>query len=136
MSGRGGLRRGLARGLIVVAPAALLVTAAAAITATNSVPPTRLGQSAQPIGANTLKPGACAGITLTDLVTGSGIFVATDASELVLGSAGGDTITAGGGDDCALGGAAIDTIVGGAGTDVCIGGAGLDVFLTCETQIQ
>lgn len=135
MTGRG-IRRGLVRLLLILAPAALLIAAGVGITAANTVPPTRLGQSAQPITANTLKPASCAGITLTALVTGSGLFSATGAAELVLGSAGTDSITAGGGDDCVLGGAGIDTITGGAGTDVCIGGAGLDIFLTCETQIQ
>jgi Ca2+-binding RTX toxin-like protein len=111
-------------------------TVSTALAASNNVAGGRVGRVAAAITADTLKPPACNTVTLTAIVTGSGIITATAANELILGSANADTINAAGGDDCIVGGAGIDTITGGAGTDVCIGGAGLDVFLTCETQIQ
>ena len=46
------------------------------------------------------------------------------ASNLVLGSAGVDTIRGMDGNDCILGGAGNDSLRGDGGTDVCIGGAG------------
>src|SRR5687768_4990805 len=98
-----------------------------ALTATNSVPATRADHNLQSIGATDLKPAACSGITVTTLLTGSGTFSGTEASELVLGGSGADTITAGGGNDCILGGGGNDSIRGESGTDdVCIGGPGDD----------
>lgn len=112
-----------------------------ALTATNSVPATRADHNLLSIGPNDLKPPDCAGITVTTLLTGSGTFSGTGASELVLGGSGADTITAGGGNDCILGGGGDDSIQGQLGTDVCIGGPGTDSFGLpvvggCETQID
>jgi Ca2+-binding RTX toxin-like protein len=119
-------------------PLLLLVCASVgtALAGSSTVSGGHLSRTTRAITANALKPSACDPITLTATVTGSGIFAGTAASELILGSANADTITAGGGDDCILGGAGIDTVSGDAGTDVCIGGAGLDLFVTCETQIH
>jgi Ca2+-binding RTX toxin-like protein len=123
----------LATGLLVL----VLMSLISASTAANSVPATRAGISSRSIGPQDLKPDACASLTLTNLVTGSGAINGTNAADLVLGSSGIDTVIAGNGDDCVLGGGGADIINGGAGTDVCIGGAGIDVFdITCETQIQ
>ena len=117
---------------VVLALAAL----GTAFGAANTVPATKLGQSAQTITANTLKPATCSAIALTTTITGNGTFSGTSAANLVTGSAGVDTITALGGNDCLLGGAGDDSLDGGAGTDVCIGGAGTDTFTSCATQIQ
>jgi Ca2+-binding RTX toxin-like protein len=115
----------------------VLVSLASVSTAANSVPATRAGISSRSVGAQDLKPAACASLTLTNVVTGSGLVNGTTAADLVLGSSGIDTLLAGNGNDCVLGGAGADIINGGAGTDVCIGGAGIDVFdITCETQTQ
>jgi Ca2+-binding RTX toxin-like protein len=116
----------------------VLVSLASASTAANSVPATRAGSSSRSIGAQDLKPAACASLTLTNVVTGSGSISGTTAADLVLGSSGIDTVTAGNGNDCVVGGGGADIINGGAGTDVCIGGPGIDVLdpLTCETAIQ
>ncbi len=124
-------------GLRLVAVAATLVVLASAsfaFTAANTVPATYAGQQQFTIDANALKPAACASIDLTAIVTtGTG----SAANELVLGTAGADTIKAKGGDDCVLGGGGNDTINGGAGAnDICIGGPGVDTFSNCETQIQ
>lgn len=125
--------RPFATGLLVL----VLVTVASVSTAANSVPGTRAGISSRSIGPQDLKPAACASLTLTSLVTGSGLINGTAAADLVLGSSGIDTVTAGNGDDCILGGGGADIISGGAGTDVCIGGPGVDVLdITCETATQ
>lgn len=121
------------RGLLALA---LAIGVGAVLTATNTLPTTRAGQSAEAIAANSLKPGACGGISLSDRAVGSGSFSGTGASELVIGSGGADTIAALGGSDCVLGGGGDDEIDGGAGADVCLGGAGTDTFIDCETEIQ
>jgi Ca2+-binding RTX toxin-like protein len=123
----------LATGLLVL----VLMSLISASTAANSVPASRAGISSRSIGAENLKPAACASLTLTNVVTGSGVINGTAAADLVLGSSGIDTVLAGNGNDCVLGGGGADIINGGAGTDVCIGGAGIDVFdISCEKQIQ
>lgn len=123
------------RASIPVVLVALL--AGVAVTATNVVPPSNAGSSAQSIAANDLKPAACASLTLAGIATGSGTFNDTNASNLVLGSAGADSIRGRGGSDCILGGGGNDFLRGDTGTDVCIGGPGADTFHgTCETQIQ
>jgi Ca2+-binding RTX toxin-like protein len=113
--------------------AVLGLVTVSALAATNAVPATRAGNPTAAIGVNDLKPAACAGLTLTAIVVGTN---GTDASELVLGSAAGETLRGGKGDDCVLGGGGNDTLRGEQGTDVCIGGPGTDSFNTCETQIQ
>jgi len=118
---------GVAAGILLVA------TTASAFTASNTVPATNAGEQQFVIDANALKPPACAALNLTAIVTNNS---GTNASELVLGTAGPDTILARGGNDCVLGGGGNDSINGGAGTDVCIGGPGTDTFTACETQIQ
>jgi Ca2+-binding RTX toxin-like protein len=102
------------------------------------VPATHAGVSSRSIGAQDLKPAACASLTLTNVVTGSRSISGTTAADLVLGSSGIDNMTAGNGNDCVVGGGGADIISGGAGTGVCIGGPGIDVLdpLTCETAIQ
>jgi Ca2+-binding RTX toxin-like protein len=114
--------------------ALLLLCIAVVATAANTVPASNLGSASQAITANTLKPAACTGITLTNLVIGNN---GTAGNDLVLGSAGVDNMNGAGGNDCILGGGGNDSIAGGAGTDVCIGGPGTDTFNNnCETQIQ
>jgi Ca2+-binding RTX toxin-like protein len=107
------------------------------LTSANTVPSTKVDVLGRAITANTLKPTECAGITLTNLVTGSGTINGTTAADLILGSAAVDTISGGTGTDCILGGGSNDSINGGAGADVCIGGPGpADTFTNCETQYQ
>jgi len=108
-----------------------------ALAATNTVPGSFAEQDVTAISIDAEKPKPdCNGITLTALVTGAGTINGTNAAELVLGSAGVDTMDGKAGTDCLVGGAGNDAITGGAGTDVCIGGPGTDTFTTCETQIQ
>ena len=107
------------------------------VTASSVVPASKAGRKTQSVTANNLKPVACSAITLAGITTGSGTINDTAASNLVLGSAGVDTMRGMNGNDCILGGAGNDSLRGDAGTDVCIGGAGTDTFnASCETQIQ
>jgi Ca2+-binding RTX toxin-like protein len=111
-----------------------------AFAANNAVPVTHLADQSRFVTANDLKPAACAGITLTAILScppGGGVCSGTDASELVIGSTADDDIDAGKGDDCILAGGGNDQMRGEQGTDVCSGGPGTDSFHpSCETEIQ
>ncbi len=114
----------------------ILFSVVTALTATNTVPPTRIGRTTLPIGLNDLKPSACGGILVTGLVTGAGVITGTDGNDLILGSPGADTIDGLGGNDCILGGGGDDSITGGEGSDICLGGPGADTFIACEGESQ
>ena len=106
-------------------------------TASTVVPVSKAGRDTDSITANKLKPSACSSLTLAGITTGSGTFNDSAASNLVLGSAGVDTIRGVNRNDCIVGGAGNDSLRGDNGTDVCIGGLGTDTLHTsCETQIQ
>ncbi len=129
MSARTYLRLGLL-GLLVLAVISVVPVFAAGIP----VPGTNASQTNQGITANTLKPAACAGITLTTVVNG---VTGGGGNDLVTGTAAGETVRGNAGDDCVLGGGGNDFLRGDAGVDVCIGGPGTDTFNgSCETQIQ
>ena len=106
-----------------------------ALAAANSVPGSRASSQSSAITVDSLKPlPACAGITVTVLVTGGN---GGNGADLVLGTAAANTLRGNGGSDCIVGGGGNDSLRGDAGTDVCIGGPGTDTFhATCETQIQ
>ena len=125
------------RALRLLALLAIVAVAAATtgLSASNSVPATRLGRVSMSITANDLKPAECSSINVTNIVTGSGVLTGTNGNDLVLGGSGIDIIDAGVGDDCAVGGSGLDTIAGGLGTDVCIGTNGA-TFATCETEVR
>lgn len=116
--------------------ALILFTSVTAVAAANTIPSTRLAYVTFSIGINDLKPSACAGLSLTNLVTGAGILTGTEGNDLLLASSGADTIDGLGGNDCILGGGGDDLITGGDGNDICIGGPGVDTFVTCEGEIQ
>ena len=127
--------RSPARAALPAAAVALFL--GVAVTATNVVPSSRAGGSTATITANDLKPADCAALNLVGIMTGSGTFIDSGQSHLVLGSAGVDSIRGNPGNDCILGGGGDDFLRGDGGTDVCIGGPGTDTFdATCETQIQ
>jgi Ca2+-binding RTX toxin-like protein len=120
--------------VVVAACVLCLSVGESAFTANNTVPGGTVSSSTFAITANALKPAACAGVSLTTIVSGT---TGTGGSDLLLGTSGTDVMSGGNGDDCIVGGGGADTIDGGAGNDVCVGGPGVDVFLvTCETQIQ
>jgi Ca2+-binding RTX toxin-like protein len=111
--------------------------AISATAASMSTPASSAGTYNAPITPDDLKPSDCAGITVTDIVTGSGTIAGTGVrNELILGSPGVDTIDGVQGDDCIHAGGSDDDITGGQGTDVCIGGGNPgDTFATCETVV-
>ncbi len=102
--------------------------AVTALAAANSVPATRIGQSNHPVLLQQLVPSECSGIagSLSNLVVGSGNFNGTNAGDLILGSAGPDSIGGRQGSDCILGGNGNDTLDGNQQNDVLVGGAGDD----------
>lgn len=115
----------------------LLASMLSAKAAANTVPAAGLAERQVAVTANLLKPSECAGLDLSAVIVGGGVFTGTAASELILGSSGVDTINGGGGDDCIVGGGGIDALLGNGGTDVCIGGPGADVLdLSCEARYQ
>jgi Ca2+-binding RTX toxin-like protein len=113
----------------------ILLSIGTASTNSNSVPPTQLGVNTQGINANDVKPAECASINLTAILICPPDCTGTSANELILGSAGADTIRGKNGTDCILGGGGDDVLRGNGGpNDVCIGGPGDDVITLCENQ--
>jgi Ca2+-binding RTX toxin-like protein len=106
-----------------------------ALAAANTVPASKAGRRTSAITVDSLKPlPACAGITVTVLVTGGN---GGNTADLVLGTAAANTLRGNNRNDCIVGGGGNDSLRGDAGVDVCIGGPGTDTFqATCETQIQ
>lgn len=124
--------------LVLFAAMGLLVAVSiiSADTASNSVPPTRLGRVDRAIGPNDLKPAACAALTLTRLLVASvGVSSGNNSAELIVGIPATTRINGNGGDDCIVGNQGITQIFGNGGTDVCIGWAAT-TFNTCETIIR
>ncbi len=128
------LARTIIGGLFLAIGASFVMASAVSL----GVPATSAGTHTVGQGANDLKPSQCSGITLTAVVSGSGVITGGAASELITGGSGVDSITGDDGDDCILSGGGDDTLRGSAGTDVCIGGPGTDSFPDgdCETEIQ
>jgi hypothetical protein len=124
------------RFLIFGLVALIVITSMTAVAATNTVPATRVDSQSLSYNINHLKPSACAGITVTTLITGSGTITGTEGNDLIFGSPGADDINGLGGNDCILGGGGDDIIDGGDGNDVCIGGSGTDTFTDCEGEVQ
>ena len=133
------IHRNVPRLVLVVLGLLIIFGVVFAFAANISVPVTRLTNQARAITANTLKPQACSGITVTTIVycpAGGGACNGTSASELILGSPNVDTIQGKGGADCVVGGGGDDDITGDQGNNVCIGGPGTDTFKKCQTAIQ
>lgn len=119
--------------LVSAALALLALGLVPGLTGANAVPATSLGAASGTLGPDDLKPAACGSLALTAVAVGNG----GNAAELVLGSAGNDTLRGMARDDCIVGGAGNDALRGDAGSDVCIGGPGTDTFhASCESQIQ
>jgi len=136
--------------------ALLILSIGSAIAAANAVAESGADEDVLSVTANDLKPNRCNGINLVSVFNLDG----DGANNLVVGTAGSDTMRGRGGDDCVvggggsdnirgnndndvlLGGAGNDTIRGNpgdddiygqAGNDTCIGGPGADTFSTCES---
>ena len=116
--------------------AVVVMTSMTAIAAANTVPPSQVDDQSVSYNVNHLKPSACSGIVLSNLVTGSSTLTGTIGNDLIIASSGADVIDGAGGNDCILGGGGADTITGGDGSDVCLGGADVDSFTTCESEVQ
>ncbi|MDW8008568.1 MAG: hypothetical protein RMK67_03255 [Chloroflexota bacterium] len=123
------------RAVFVLLAGGLLVLAAG-YAAANSVPATRLanvqvrnyaGNAA--LKAQDMAPPQCNSIrsSLQRIVyIGGSPGSPGNQSELVLGTSGNNSISAGGGNDCVLGGGGNDSLSGGNVNDVLIGGPGTD----------
>lgn len=116
--------------------ALILFSSVTALAATNTIPATRLDTATSSVDVNDLKPSACAGLFLSNLVTGSGTVTGTEGNDLILGGSGVDAIDGLGGDDCILGGGGDDQLAGAGGNDICLGGPDTDTFITCEGETQ
>ena len=132
------IRRNLQRFILLSLGTLIVLSVVSAYAANIAVPPTYLTDQSSAVTANSLKPAACSGITVTTIVycpaTG-GNCDGTNASELIIGSPAIDNITGRGGSDCILGGGGADDITGSQSRDICIGGPGNDIFKKCETSI-
>lgn len=111
-----------------------VITAMTAIAATNTIPPTRADVNSISFQIGHLRPVECSGLSLSSLVSGSGVLTGTEGNDLILASSGADTINGMGGNDCIVSGGGDDIIDGGADADICVGGAGSDVFTNCEGE--
>lgn len=114
----------------------IVITSLTAIAAANTIPSTRVDAQSVSYQIAHLRPSECAGLTLTNLVSGSGALTGTEGDDLILGSAGADSLDGLGGSDCLVGGGGDDTLTGGDGSDACLGGDGSDIFSGCEGEIQ
>jgi Ca2+-binding RTX toxin-like protein len=114
----------------------ILVSVVSAFAAGISVPYSNVDERSIAVTAQDLKPAACAGLYLTNIISGSGVITGTYANDLIIASAGVDTIAGLGGDDCIIGSTGDDLITGNDGNDICIGGPGIDIFTTCEVENQ
>lgn len=124
------------RYFVLLLAALIVLSSLTAIAATNTIPSTHMEDTSITFQIAHLRPSACAGLSLVNLVTGSGILTGTEGNDLILGSTGADVIDGLGGNDCILGGGGADTITGGDGSDVCLGGADIDALTTCESEVQ
>ncbi len=121
MSGRG--RRIVLVGAFIVALSASTLTTHAALTV---VPQTSIGRFVGSVVVNDFRPPERAGLTLTNLVTGSGDLTGTNQNDLILGGTAGQTVSAKNGDDCILTGSGGDLVKAGGGADVIVGESGAD----------
>ena len=116
--------------------ALIVVSVATAFAAGITVSPSNVDEKSIPVHADDLKPPACAGLSLTQVISGSGILTGSSGNDLIIGSSGADTIDSLGGNDCILSGGGDDSLTGNDGNDVCIGGPGIEIFATCEVETQ
>jgi Family of unknown function (DUF5305) len=105
-----------AAGLLVLAVATTLTMS---LTASTTVPVSRVGRSVQARQFAQLSPAGCTSLTLSSLVIGSGTFSNSASNALILGRASVDKITATGQNNCIVGGGGKDKVTGRP-TDVCI----------------
>jgi len=125
------MRRKLIFLLAILLLLAVLFSTFIALTATNAVPPSGLSDTLIQVPASELAPPECDSIrsTLqTVLVCSGGYCTGSNANELILGTAGNDTIDGKNGDDCIIGGDGNDMLYGDNENDVLVGGPGIDML--------
>jgi Ca2+-binding RTX toxin-like protein len=81
-----------------------------ASAANNTVPITHVDDDSVSTTIDDLAPSACDGLSLDNLIDGSGTIEGTGGNDLILGSTGADEIDGMGGDDCIVGGDGDDTL--------------------------
>ncbi len=111
----------------------ILLNSIYAYSASNTVAESGLDYEVIPITANQAKPYDCAELSLTNIIAND---TGSSSSDLLLGTAGDNSLNGNNGDDCIYAGSGDDTIDGGDGYDICIGGAGTDTFINCEEEID
>lgn len=116
--------------------ALIVVSVATAFAAGVTVSSSNVDEKSFPVTADDLKPSACAGFSLAQVISGSGTLTGSSGNDLIIGSSGADIIADLGGDNCILGGGGDDSLTGNDGNDVCIGGPGNDIFANCEVEVQ
>jgi Ca2+-binding RTX toxin-like protein len=116
--------------------ALVVVSVATAFAAGITVPSSNVDEKSVWVTAADLRPSVCAGLSLTQVISGSGTLTGTAGNDLIIGSSGADTIDGLGGNDCILGGSGDDSLTGNEGNDVCLGSPGNDIFTDCEVEIQ
>lgn len=116
----------LGAGLIIL----LLPTVASSLTNTIVMTDkTTADYQALSVSPNTLKPKACDGIDLTNVISGDGVINGTAGNDLILATSPNATIDGMGGSDClVIGNGEEGTLIGGGpangdtDVDICIGG--------------
>lgn len=153
---RWSFRRLLLGGWLLIAGFMVVWAYSAGIT----VPDTRVDEDYFVPDPNQMKPDACGGITITNLIVASGDTLGTAANDLILGTQAGERIAGRQGHDCILGGEGAvipslpfplpfsigdilcgdegnDVLIGGpSGDDLCIGGPGSDTMISCGYSFQ
>jgi Ca2+-binding RTX toxin-like protein len=129
------IQKYIPRIIFILLGALIVLGAANAVAASNTVSSGRLDELSSAIAINDKKPAACT-MDLTSIhvcIGGNCDAPIGVINQLILGTSGDERIRGRGGQDCILGGDGDDRLVGNGAGDVCIGGPGDDVFATCET---
>jgi Ca2+-binding RTX toxin-like protein len=101
----------------------ILLAVSYALTAGNTVQTSAADELDEPVDPNQLAPPECSSLGLTLVVVLSN---GTQANDLILGSASGDSLGGQNGTDCIVGGDGDDSLRGLGDGDVLVGGAGND----------
>jgi hypothetical protein len=120
----------------------IVITVATSFTATNTVPPSKVGRSIQALSLSQLAPAACSGISLSHLIVATTSTTnGTSGNDLILGRgvAGSFTLSGAGGTDCLVAGGGSSTtnnLDGGAGIgDICLAPAAAhNTYTSCSNH--
>jgi Ca2+-binding RTX toxin-like protein len=111
----------------------IIAISLSALAASNTVASSRIGQVVRPILISDIRPPACAGLNLTNIIycTGTARCNGTNKGDLILGDSGRNDISGKNGGDCIIAGGGNDSVNGANGQDVCIEGPGTDTYASC-----